>query len=283
MLNALIGPQAAEPSRRASRTSAACRARCSRTFRFGVSFYMVAMLFILFDIEVVFLYPVGVILKAAALASSCWSRSSSSSSCCWSPWSTSGARGPRLEVKREKLRALAPLEEPGSPRTSRPPAPRPRPAARRPRGRRPRGARRGGGAHDHARQGAGLGPRQLDLPADLRPRLLRDRDDVDGQPALRHRALRRRGLRASPRQADMLILSGRVSIKMAPVVRRIYDQMLEPKWVISMGACSSSGGHVRQLRRRPGRRQVHAGRHPRPRLPAAARGADVRLQQAAAA
>ena len=44
--------------------------------------------------------------------------------------------------------------------------------------------------------------------------------------------------RASPRQADMLILSGRVSIKMAPVVRRIYDQMLEPKWVIAMGACS---------------------------------------------
>ena len=49
-------------------------------------------------------------------------------------------------------------------------------------------------------------------------------------------------MRASPRQADMLILSGRVAIKMAPVVRRIYDQMLEPKWVIAMGACSSSGG-----------------------------------------
>jgi NADH-quinone oxidoreductase subunit B len=48
--------------------------------------------------------------------------------------------------------------------------------------------------------------------------------------------------RASPRQADMLILSGRISIKMAPVVRRIYDQMLEPKWVIAMGACSSSTG-----------------------------------------
>jgi NADH-quinone oxidoreductase subunit B len=48
--------------------------------------------------------------------------------------------------------------------------------------------------------------------------------------------------RASPRQADLLILSGRVSIKMAPVVRRIYDQMLDPKWTIAMGACSSSMG-----------------------------------------
>ncbi len=48
--------------------------------------------------------------------------------------------------------------------------------------------------------------------------------------------------RASPRQADLLILSGRVSVKMAPVIRRIYDQMLEPKWAISMGACCSSMG-----------------------------------------
>lgn len=48
--------------------------------------------------------------------------------------------------------------------------------------------------------------------------------------------------RASPRQADLLILSGRVSIKMAPIIRRIYDQMLEPKWVIAMGACASTAG-----------------------------------------
>jgi NADH-quinone oxidoreductase subunit B len=48
--------------------------------------------------------------------------------------------------------------------------------------------------------------------------------------------------RASPRQADLIILSGRVSMKMAPVIRRIWDQMLEPKWAISMGACCSSMG-----------------------------------------
>ena len=48
--------------------------------------------------------------------------------------------------------------------------------------------------------------------------------------------------RASPRQADTIILSGRVSIKMAPIIRRIYDQMLEPKYALAMGACSSSMG-----------------------------------------
>ncbi len=48
--------------------------------------------------------------------------------------------------------------------------------------------------------------------------------------------------RASPRQADLMIVSGRVSQKMAPVLRQVYDQMPEPKWVISMGACASTGG-----------------------------------------
>ena len=48
--------------------------------------------------------------------------------------------------------------------------------------------------------------------------------------------------RASPRQADLMIVAGRCSIKMAPILRQIYDQMPDPKWVIAMGACASCGG-----------------------------------------
>ena len=91
------------------------------------------------------------------------------------------------------------------------------------------------------------------------------------------------GFRASPRQADLMIVAGRVSQKMAPVLRQIYDQMVEPKWVLAMGVCASSGGHVQQLRDRPGRRPRRPGRHLPARLPAPPGDADQRHPRAARA
>ena len=73
--------------------------------------------------------------------------------------------------------------------------------------------------------------------------------------------------RASPRQADIMIVAGRVSQKMAPVLRQVYDQMMDPKWVISMGVCACERRHVQQLRHRAGRRPGGAGRRVRAGLP----------------
>ena len=77
-------------------------------------------------------------------------------------------------------------------------------------------------------------------------------------------------MRFSPRQCDLMIVAGRVVMKMLPVLQRIWLQMPEPKWCISMGACASQRRRLRHLRRRAGHRPLHSGGRVRPRLSAAA-------------
>ena len=93
------------------------------------------------------------------------------------------------------------------------------------------------------RQGDQLGGLQLGLAVRLRPRVLRDGDDRDDHsPRYDVARFGSEVVRATPRQTDLMIVSGRVSHKMAAPIRQLYEQMLEPKWVMAMGACSSTGG-----------------------------------------
>ena len=78
-------------------------------------------------------------------------------------------------------------------------------------------------------------------------------------------------MRFSPRQCDLLIVAGRVVMKMLPVLQRIWLQMPEPKWCISMGACACTGGVFDTYAVVTGGGSLHSGRYLRPRLPPAAR------------
>ena len=86
--------------------------------------------------------------------------------------------------------------------------------------------------------------------------------------------------RPSPRQSDLIIVAGTVTLKMAPIVRRVYDQMPDPKWVISMGACSNVGGPFDTYAVLQGVDHVIPGRCLCPRLPAASGSAALRTDAA---
>ncbi len=148
-----------------------------------------------------------------------------------------------MEVKREKLRALAPLAEPGSPEHLRVRQLRARDLLR--------GDLTDAELDEHVQESVFMG-RLEDVLNWARSNSMFPMTfglaccaiEMIALVGARYDMARfgAEALRASPRQADFIILSGRVSIKMAPVIRRLYDQMLEPRWAISMGACSSSGG-----------------------------------------
>ena len=242
----------------------------TKSFRFGISFYLIAMLFILFDIEVVFLYPVG----AAAR-------------CLRDVRPRRDGRVRRvllaiaLVVRVEKGSARMEVTRSG-----------PRTCARA--GSRAQQMLRGdiegddleqlrGGArapHAHGERPE-LGPRRTPLfPLGFGLACCAiEMITVIGSPRNDLSRFGAEVIRFTPRQADLLILSGRVSIKMAPIIRRLYDQMLEPKWVIAMGACSSTAGMFNNYARRGRRGQVPARGRVRARLPAPPRGADLRDQQ----
>ena len=86
--------------------------------------------------------------------------------------------------------------------------------------------------------------------------------------------------RFSPRQADLLMVVGTITHRQAPILKKVYAQMAEPKWVMAFGACTCSGGPVQQLRDRPGDRHHHSGRHLHPGLSTAPRGRDGGLDEA---
>ena len=181
--------------------------------KFDVRYYLIAILFILFDLEIAFLFPWAVVLPdigfegfvAMMIFLAHPRRRASSTNGRRARWS-----GNELQMGRQAM-AIEGVLEKGFVTTSL------------------------DSVINWARNGSMW-------PMSLRPCLLRRGNDARGRRALRPRPLRRR-VPPSPRQSDVMIVAGTLCNKMAPALRKVYDQMAEPRWVISMGSCANGGGY----------------------------------------
>ena len=260
--------------------------------RFPVRFYLVAMIFIIFDIEIVFLYPWAVIFRQlrsfglvevlvfAAVVFVSFMFLVGNGALSWGP-SKRLAGGLPARTSESTIARIGGLGG----------RPRPSPSRKRSRpGLRPRPRPPDPGADERM----GLEDLQHNFLTGRLEDLVKWARTYSMWPATFGLAcctiemmsvgaadfdLARFGMevfRASPRQADLMIVTGRVSQKMAPVLRQVYDQMMEPKWVLSMGVYTSTGGMFNNYAIVQGVDQIVPGRRVRPWLPADTRDADAR-------
>ena len=204
--------------------------------RFPVRFYLVSMIFIIFDIEIVFLYPWAIVFKqiatfglievivfaAVVFVSFLYLISNGAR-----PGVRPRHSGRGCPLGRRIRRSLA---------SARPPKTQVRRHGHGTRGPPAQLFDRPHGGHGQ------VGPAQQRLAGHLWLACCAIEMMSVGAADYDISRLGMEVFRASPRQADLMVVAGRVSQKMAPVLRQVYDQMMEPKWVISMGVCASTGG-----------------------------------------